>query len=154
MSKIHQHFQTCYDVQCPLFNDQEPSKGCQTLNDGNCRYQSIHIINGTEINQKLNSNDHGLFREWNDNGQLQIEANHVNGELNGIYRDWWDNGKLWEESNWINDKKHGKYKSWYKSGELNVECDFVNGEYHGKYKIWHRSGKLFQEFNYVNGEEV
>jgi len=85
---IYQHYQTCHDVQCPLFNDQEPAKGCSALREGECEYEVVHILQGTEINQQLNDKWHGLYREWHNDGQLNYECNFINGELDGFIREW------------------------------------------------------------------
>ena len=41
--ELIQHYQTCKDVNCPLFKPEEPEKGCKALKAGNCKYQNISI---------------------------------------------------------------------------------------------------------------
>ncbi len=100
---INQHYQTCHDLQCPLFDVMSPDKGCGALKCGNCRYQTIHIIqNAPEINQKLNGKEHGLYRCWYGSGKLEIECNCVNGKLRGLYKRWYGNGEVMMERNYQN----------------------------------------------------
>ncbi len=166
MTEIYQHYQTCSDTQCPLFNDQEPLKGCTELKCGECRYQSIHILNGSKYNQKLNGKLHGIYRRWYRgngqlysglnyvNGQLDTECNYINGKMEGLYRGWYIDGQLFEESNYKDGKDHGLFRYWYRDGELWEEYNCVDGKKHGRYREWHGSGELMREINYENGVRV
>ena len=114
---IQQHYQTCGDCKCPLFNREEPEKGCSTLRDGNCKYQTIHMLKDTD-NQYLDGKKHGKHKRWHENGQLWEECNYVNGEEHGVYREWYENGQLMYEYNWVNGKLHGLYRRWLENGQL------------------------------------
>jgi len=102
-NKINQHYQTCSDMECPIFN---LDKQCESLNTGQCQYQTMQILqNAPETNQELNGKKHGVFRYWHDNGKLWIECNFKDGEKHGLYRYWCYDGQLSSESNYIDGKR-------------------------------------------------
>ena len=151
IKEIQQHYQTCSDSNCPLFNPEDLLMGCRALQDGNCKYQTIHILSGG-CNQYLDDKRHGLWRAWHENGQLSMECNFVNGIEHGIYRDWYQDGQLRLEHAYLDGKEHGISREWHYSGQLWYECNYVNGENHGSWQEWRRNGQIRQECNFVNGE--
>ena len=122
---IQQHYQTCSDCKCPLFDIDELN--CSALKAGSCRYQTIHMLQDT-YNQ------------------------YLDGERHGLHKDWYKAGKLFEECTYIDGKEHGKYKKWYENGQLAEEFNYVDGKAHGVFKWWQRSGCLWGESTYVNGK--
>ena len=98
---IHQHYQTCRDLQCPLFDVNELN--CTRLNKGDCRYQNIHVIkDANDSHQYLDGKKHGKYRYWHRSGKLWHECSYKNGEYHGIYKEWYYNGQLEEESTYVN----------------------------------------------------
>jgi len=111
-NKIIQHYQTCSDLQCPLFNIQGP---CEALKTGKCQYQTIQILqNAPETNQTLNGKLHGKYREWYEDGNLYTESNYVDGERHGLYREFYRDGNLYAECNYIDGERHGLYREFYR----------------------------------------
>ena len=110
--KIQQHYQTCSDCNCPLFDNAELN--CKELKAGDCKYQNVHLLmeEDEKLDQYLDGRRHGPWRSWHDNGQLYMERTLVNGELHGRFRLWRENGKLVEESTYENDKKIGIHRKW------------------------------------------
>ena len=138
MTNIQQHYQTCSDYKCPLFNREDPLKGCSALKEGNCKYQTIHMLQSAD-NQYLDGKKHGKHRKWYGNGQLEYECNYVNGKENGLYRYGYGNGQLAKEFNYVDGKKHGKCRVWYSDGKLMHHDNFINGERCGFfYKLFER----------------
>ena len=164
MANIQQHYQTCKDSQCPLFNANELN--CSALKTGNCKYQTIHVLqDASEFNQELDGELHGIYRSWYWDDQLRVEINYKNGELHGIYKEWYEDGRLWHECNYVNGEKHGTYKEWdydvmlggnniFEDGQLGMEINYVNGERHGICRIrkkWY-SDELTDTV-YINGKK-
>ena len=52
-----------------------------------------------------NGKKDGLWKYYNDNGQLEIEETHKDGQIDGPFKSYYDNGQLKEERT-------------YKDGEL------------------------------------
>lgn len=149
MSKlIQQHYQTCSDYDCPLFDVNKLE--CSTLRDGNCKYQTIHMLQDAS-NQCLDGKRHGLYRSWYDNGQLRHECNYVNSERHRTERCWHENGKLELEHTYLNGKKEGLHRYWHSNGKLWEECNYIDDNKHGFYRLWYEDGKLYAEYLYING---
>ena len=75
----------------------------------------------------MNYQRDGLHREWNENGQLEIEMNYKDDKPNGLYKRYYENGGLREESNYKDWKLDGLYKSWYENGQLMNEHIYKDG---------------------------
>ncbi len=160
--EIHQHYQTCHDLQCSLFDAESPLKGCSALKSSSCRYQTVHILNGTEDDQKLNGQYHGIQREWYwsemlsedvKTDRLLEELVYVNGKMEGMQRTWHRNGQLESEKVFKDGNYHGLHRDWHVNGQLKSECNYENGLYHGLYRAWRAGGELCEEGSYVNGKE-
>ena len=51
----------------------------------------------------------GVWKKWNDNGQLEREGIYKDGKLDGVWKGWYDNGQL---------RSEGIYKDGWKEGVL------------------------------------
>ena len=60
----------------------------------------------------------GRAMKFYKNGQIEFEANYLNGKLHGLKKSWHKNGEKWQVGEYIKNKKEGK---WLRFGE--------NGEY-------------------------
>jgi Family of unknown function (DUF5758) len=69
----------------------------------------------------------GLYREWHDNGRLELEFNCKDGELNGLYRRWYEDGTLSEETHCKDGKREGLHREYDWKGTLFLEVDYKNG---------------------------
>ena len=118
MANMQQHYQTCKNLKCPLFDANELN--CSILKIGNCKYQTIHVIQDASVDQYLDGKKHGVYRQWDRKGQLRLESSWVNGKLNGVSRQWQD-GRLVHKCNYIDSVKHGIYKRWNSHGKLIVD---------------------------------
>jgi antitoxin component YwqK of YwqJK toxin-antitoxin module len=93
----------------------------------------------------------GLYKEWYDNGQLEIECAYKNGILNGTYQLWYGNGQLEMECTYKDGKKDGLRRKLYENGQLKVECTYKDGKYDGLYKEWFPNGQLKVECTFKDG---
>ena len=51
----------------------------------------------------------------------------MNGVEHGLCREWYDNGQLWYEYNYVNGNSYGLCRGWYFDGQLRNEYNYVNG---------------------------
>ena len=58
-----------------------------------------------------------IDRGYYDNGQLQYERPHHEGQLHGIMKWWYKDGRLWSEFSYHEGQRHGEFKSWYNDGQ-------------------------------------
>ena len=150
---IQQHYQTCSDCKCPLFN---AGLDCNVLKAGSCKYQTIHMLQDAyEFNQYLDGKKHGVHRVWYysklGRSSLREECTYKNGKEHGKYREWWNNGQLEKECDYLDGKKYGLEREWYDNGKLRRERTYRNDRKHGLEK-WYKRGQLYIQMNYVNGE--
>ena len=149
MNKLIQHYQTCSDMNCPLFDMHELN--CKALKEGDCKYQNIHLLidDDEKINQYVDDEEHGLHREYT-NGQLE-ECTYKNGLPHGKCKNFYRNGKLMWEHTYVDGKLHGSHRGWDENGQLRLECNYVNEEKHGVERHW-SDERLWMECMYVNGK--
>lgn len=81
----------------------------------------------------------GLFKEYDDNGNLTSECFYKNGILNGPYKLYQDN-ELIESGTYVNDKKTGKVKA-YLNGRIEWESFYQNNESNGPHTTYYYDGE-------------
>jgi len=97
----------------------------------------------------------GVWKTWNENGDLIISAEYVNGVGHGWIRNWTpEDGKLVFESYRSYGEFHGPWKSWYKNGKLRNLYYFKNGVPDGICKEWYDNGTPCRIRRMVNGFSV
>ena len=62
------------------------------------------------------------------NGQIEFEANYLNGKLHGLKKSWHKNGEKWKVGDYIKNKKEGKWLRFGENGEYVYEEEFSRGE--------------------------
>ena len=50
----------------------------------------------------------GKALKFYENGQIEFEANYLNGELHGLKKSWHKNGEKWQVGEYVKNKKEGK----------------------------------------------
>jgi len=128
-----------------------------------------------EIYSLKNGKLHGLWREWNAEGQIINQAKYRNGRLhgtfiqfrsdgsrefevsfvdgveNGLFKRWFKNGKLWVEENYFSGKLDGVSKMFYSDGKIQVQSVYQAGKKNGLENSWYDNGKLRWEIVYEEG---
>jgi len=131
------------------------------LHVGNYKNGEIHGLfeeynsngNLTYKGKYLNGKEDGLHISWYSNEQIKFKGEFIKGKENGIHREWHSNGQLLYEDNFINGEKDGIHREWYSNGQLSNEGNFINGEKDGLHRKWYKNGQLEKEGNYINGEK-
>ena len=88
------------------------------------------------------------------NGNLEYEAEFVNGKLDGTSKVWLEDGTLYSVSQYSNDQPHGAWKKFHQNGKLLFAVNYEYGEKHGTEKWYYENGqvKSEQEFEYGNAK--
>jgi antitoxin component YwqK of YwqJK toxin-antitoxin module len=112
-----------------------------------CINENTDIPNGYYKSNKyeftlVNSQLHGEYKSWHDNGQLWQECFYKEGKKNGEYKQWHPNGQLFGHWFYKNDKFNGKYKQWWENGQLWEECIYKDGKFDGLHLIYDKNGTL------------
>jgi len=62
----------------------------------------------------------GEYKQWHDNGQLELCCHYKDGELNGELKRWYANGNPAIHCYFKKDRIDGEYKTWLHNGQLTV----------------------------------
>ena len=86
------------------------------------------------------------------NGNLEYEAEFVNGKLDGTSKVWLKDGTLYSVSQYSNDQPHGTWKKFHPNGKLMFDVNYEYGQKHGNEKWFYENGsiKSEQDFDYGN----
>ena len=71
-------------------------------------------------------NGNGKVKEYNDDGELILEGEYLNGERNGKGKEY-RYGKLRFEGEYLNGKRNGKGKEYF-NNKLICEGEYLNGK--------------------------
>ena len=116
----------------------------------------ILIISGcTHINNRNEPNLSSrkeVEQSFFSNGNLEYEAEFVNGKLDGTSKVWLKDGTLYSVSQYSNDQPHGAWKKFHPNGKLMFDVNYEYGQKHGNEKWFYENGsiKSEQDFDYGN----
>lgn len=96
----------------------------------------------------------GIYKEWNDNGQLILRCNIKNGVYDGLCEKWLDNGQMNIKCHYKNGFINELYREWYNNGRMKVRCNFKNVSLNGLCETWDFNGNPLANCNYVNGKKI
>ena len=110
----------------------------------------------TPANDPNPSTQKQMEQSYFSNGNLEYEAEFMNGKLDGISRVWLEDGTLYSVSQYTNDQPHGAWKKFHPNGKLMFEVKYEYGQKHGYEKWYYENGniKSEQEFNYGSTKSV
>lgn len=83
---------------------------------------------------------HGYWREYYENGSLQVEYNYINGSREGVAKSFFDNGKPSVVYSYKNNVIDGDFAEYYDNGILQAKCIYVNGKRTGNSTVYDESG--------------
>nr|HPI44856.1 toxin-antitoxin system YwqK family antitoxin [Tenuifilaceae bacterium] len=98
----------------------------------------------------INGKENGLFKEYNEDGSINIEYNMKDGEMNGAIKNYYENGHVKKTGSFLNGKRNGNFKEYAENGNLEVTYSKINDEYNGLLTIY-EAGKVAKKINYKNG---
>ena len=106
-----------------------------------------------EIYSLKNGKLHGLWREWNAEGQMINQAKYRNGRLHGAFLQFRSDGSREFEVTFVDGVENGPFKRWFKNGKLWVKENYFAGKLDGVSKIFHSDGKLQIQSIYQSGKK-
>ena len=93
-------------------------------------------------------------RSYYQNGNLEYEAEFVNGKLDGTCRVWSVDGNLYSKSEYSNGQPHGVWIIFHSNGTLMHEVQYEYGQKHGVEKWYYTNGQLKSEQKFSYGKPV
>ncbi len=95
----------------------------------------------------------GIFKEFNNNGDIILESTYMNGVLDGpMIR--WKRHKIKESNNYKNGKPEGVQKHYFDDGALQEMIEYTDGVYDGKFIYYDGQGHATLEYTYKNGKKL
>ena len=98
--------------------------------EGNYRYD---LENGWRL-------EHGVQKQWYENGQLRQEEEYKAGELHGVRRRYLENGTLRYESHYVNGESDGTFTEFDLQGRKRQLHTFKKGKKEGVFRMWDEKG--------------
>ena len=110
-----------------------------------------HFKPGNEPNPSIQKE---VERSYFSNGNLEYEAEYINGKLDGISRVWSEDSSLLSESEYSHGQPHGTWKKFHPNGSLMYEVQYEFGQKHGDEKWYYENKQLKseQKFSYGKSE--
>jgi uncharacterized protein len=104
---------------------------------------------GNYVDNKLT----GIFKEFNNNGDIILEATFMNDVLDGPMTRW-KRHKIKESNNYKNGKPDGVQKHYFDDGALQEMIEYTDGAYDGKFIYYDGQGNATLEYTYKNGKKL
>ncbi|OUR92587.1 hypothetical protein A9Q87_05970 [Flavobacteriales bacterium 34_180_T64] len=97
--------------------------------------------------------DGGFYKEYREDGLLEIEANYVKYDLNGVWKLYHENGKIAWQVNYLDGYRNGGYKQFYENGQLKLEGVIIKEKKKGVEKRYTEEGNLEWK-GYYNNDKI
>lgn len=100
----------------------------------------------------------GKKASYDDNGNIKLSIEYIDGKNSGIYKRFFDNGQIAYEGNYKFGKKHGLVTEYYNNGRIKTLENYKHGKYHGKnIQYWNKAKpniktKTYYDENRIVGE--
>jgi len=112
--------------------------------------------NGTMIEKgtyDANGKKTGRWTRWNRDGELNNEADYLDGKYHGELKSYHKN-KLRTHIEYANGQYHGRYLLYYDYPAIREDIYYKEGVRHGSYKQYAETGKLILETIYENSKKA
>lgn len=101
----------------------------------------------------VNGVKNGPHFEFNDRGQIELQANYLNDQLHGAYGKY-KFGRSTVLTEYKNGQFHGVHKEFFNSGKVQKYVEFKDGVQDGLLRYYDEEGNITLEYTYKNGEKV
>lgn len=105
------------------------------------------------IGNYSNGIENGIFKEYDEYGNLEVEYTMANGSLKGVLKTYYTDGQIKMSSNYLNGKKHGNFKEYNEHGNLEAEYTMTSDSLNGVFKTYYSNGNIKMSGNYLNGKQ-
>jgi antitoxin component YwqK of YwqJK toxin-antitoxin module len=97
----------------------------------------------------------GLYKEWNENGQLYLETNYKDGHKDGLFKEWNEDGQLNLKANYKDGELEGVFKKfWTSNGKVHIEAIYLGGKLDGWYYKYYEDGDVKTSGIYEDGVKI
>jgi antitoxin component YwqK of YwqJK toxin-antitoxin module len=99
---------------------------------------------------KEDGRDKTLVKEclYYPNHQKYMEGEYKNGKREGVWKSWNENGNLWSEGTFKNGLDEGLRTIYHENGKKFIEGYYTNGKKTGIWKFYDENGNFVKEENF------
>ena len=118
--------------------------------------QQMQSSEGALFGTLNNNTETRIIKEYYDDLNISIKIERtVKGNMNhGIYRDYYDNGQICTDANYYNGALDGPYSFYHENGNVYVEVIYDKGDLDGLITFYKPNGKVLEKIMYKNGTPV
>ena len=121
-----------------------------------CLYSQQMSSEGTVFGTLNNNTETRIIKEYYDDHNISIKIERtVKGNMNhGIYRDYYENGQIRTDATYKNGALDGSYIFYHENGEIYVQVDYKKGDLDGLITFYKPNGKVLEKVLYKDGAPV
>ena len=121
-----------------------------------CLYSQQMSSEGTVFGTLNNNTEIRIIKEYYDDHNISIKIERtVKGNMNhGIYRDYYENGQIRTDATYKNGALDGSYIFYHENGEIYVQVDYKKGDLDGLITFYKPNGKVLKKVLYKDGAPV
>ena len=122
-----------------------------------CLYSQQQMSSeGTVFGTLNNNTETRIIKEYYDDHNISIKIERtVKGNMNhGIYRDYYENGQIRTDATYKNGALDGSYTFYHENGEIYVQVNYRKGDLDGLITFYKPNGKVLEKVVYKDGDPV
>jgi len=121
-----------------------------------CLYSQQMSSEGTVFGTLNNNTEIRIIKEYYDDHNISIKIERtVKGNMNhGIYRDYYENGQIRTDATYKNGALDGSYIFYHENGKIYVQVDYKKGDLDGLITFYKPNGKVLEKVLYKDGAPV
>ena len=101
-----------------------------------------------------NDLEQGLWRYYHPSGAIYREVEIQHGQWHGLFRQWNRQGQILEERMYEDDIKSGPATEWYDDGVKKCEGSYKASEKNGQWLTYHKTGELLSEATFEGAKRI
>ena len=111
---------------------------------------------GTVFGTLNNNTETRIIKEYYDDHNISIKIERtVKGNMNhGIYKDYYENGQIRTDATYKNGALDGSYTFYHENGEIYVQVNYRKGDLDGLITFYKPNGKVLEKVVYKDGDPV
>jgi antitoxin component YwqK of YwqJK toxin-antitoxin module/tetratricopeptide (TPR) repeat protein len=93
----------------------------------------------------------GEYKEFFDNGELEVISTYKDGYMDGPFTEYYKNGKVYSEGWYVEGEPVGEWVGYHRDGTVRTRRYFTEGELNGELIFYDESGKVTEISKYFYG---
>ena len=103
------------------------------------------VITGQRNGKIKKGKRSGLWKIYNENGQLSERVEYKDGKIYGLWEYYYENGQVTMRGNFKDGKPHGLLEDYYENGQLSSKGSYRDGKKEGLWEYFNKDGSVNTE---------